>query len=136
MTLLTRSDVFIVTISHFTRHCRGRVSIVDFQQENVCQEPVLQISISPRAERRHRSTVFTFNSEHNSHLALVLLLLILRMYLIAGFDISNFSRFYIKINSSFIFYSFLESISTKWNANTLLPRQNKYLLQTLMQTAM
>ena len=60
--------------------------------------------IYPRAERRHRSTVFTFNFEHTSHLVLVLLLLILSMYLIAGFD---------------IIYSFLERISTKWNAHPI-----------------
>ena len=43
--------------------------------------------IYPIAERRHSSTVFNFNFEHISHLVLVLLLLILSMYLIAGFDI-------------------------------------------------
>ena len=55
----------------------------------------LQISFKlyPRAERRHRSIVFIFNFEHTSHLALMLLLLILSMYLIDGFDISHFSRF-------------------------------------------
>ena len=50
-------------------------------------------SIYPRAERRHCSTVFIFNFEHISHLVLVPLLLMLRMYLIGGFDISYFSRF-------------------------------------------
>ena len=49
----------------------------------------------------------------------MLLLLILSMYLTAGFDISYFSRFYIKMNSSLFVYSFLERISTKWNANPL-----------------
>ena len=86
-----RSDVFIINFTYFTRYCR--VSIVDFEQENVCQEPVLWISNYPRAERRHRSTDFIFNFEHISHVVLVLLLLILSMYLIGGFDISNFSRF-------------------------------------------
>ena len=47
----------------------------------------------PRAERHYRSTVFIFNLEHISHLALLLLLLILRMNLIAGIYISYFSRF-------------------------------------------
>ena len=47
------------------------------------------------------------------------LLLILSMYLIAGFAISYFSRFWIKTNSSFMVYSFLERISTKCNANPL-----------------
>ena len=65
---------------------------------------MLQISIYPRAERRHRSTVFIFNFEHISHLVLVLLLLILSMYLIARFD---------------IVYSLLERISTNWNANPI-----------------
>ena len=64
---------------------------------------MLRISIYPRAKRRYRSTVFIFNSQHISHLVLVLLLLILRMYLIAGFDI----------------ISFLERISTKWNAHPI-----------------
>ena len=95
---------------------------------------MLWISIYSRAERRHRSTVFIFNFEHISHLVLVLLLLILSMYLIAGFDISYFSRFSIRMNSSFIVYSFLERISTKWNENPLASQ--KYLLQILMQTAM
>ena len=58
--------------------------------------------INPRAEWRHRSIVFTFNSEHISHLVLVLLLLILSMYLIARFD---------------IVYLLLERISTNWNAH-------------------
>ena len=95
---------------------------------------MLWISIYSRAERRHRSTVFIFNFEHISHLVLVLLLLILSMYLIAGFDTSYFNRFQIKMNSSFIVYSFLERISTKWNENPLASQ--KYLLQILMQTAM
>ena len=80
---------------------------------------MLRISIYPRAGRRHHSTVFIFNYEHISHLVLVLLLLILSMYLIAGFDTSYFNRFQIKMNSSFIVYSFLERISTKWNGNPL-----------------
>ena len=112
-----RSDVFTVIFTYFTRYCR--VSIVDFEQENVFQEPLLEILIYSRAERRHRSTVFIFNFEHISHLILVLLLLILSMYLIAGYDISNFSRFQINMNSNFNVYSFLERISAKWNAHTL-----------------
>ena len=90
----------------------------------------LLISIYPRAEQRHRSTVFIFNFEHISHLVLVLLLLILSMYLIAGLDISYFSRFYINMNSSFIVYSFLERISTKWNAHAIASssKQDIYLL--------
>ena len=47
----------------------------------------------PRAERRHHTTVFIVNFEHISHLVLVFLLLILSIYLIAGFDILYFSRF-------------------------------------------
>ena len=97
-----RSDVFVVNFTYFTRYCR--VSIVDFEQENFLQEPVLQIFIYSRAEWRHRSTVFIFNFEHISHLVLVLLLLILSMYLIARFD---------------IVYSLLERISTKWNAHPI-----------------
>ena len=50
-------------------------------------------SIYPRAERRHRFSVFIVNFEYISHLGLVFLLLILSMCLIAGFDISYFSRF-------------------------------------------
>ena len=60
--------------------------------------------IYPRAEWRHRSTVFIFNFEHILHLVVVLLLLILSMYLIARFD---------------IVYSLLERISTNWNANPI-----------------
>ena len=51
------------------------------------------VSIYPRAERRHRSTVFIVNFEHISHIALVFLSLILSMYLIGGFDLSYFSSF-------------------------------------------
>ena len=101
-------DVF----TYFTRYCR--VSIVDFELENVCQEPMLRIS----------STL-----EQNDVIALLSLFLILNifhtlfqclsMYLIAGFDISYFSRFQIKMNSSLIVYSFLERNSTKCNANPL-----------------
>ena len=59
------------------------------------------------------------------------------MYLIAGFDVLYFSRFKIKTNPSFMVYSFLEKISTKWNAHILASPQNKIcLLQTLMQTIM
>ena len=67
--------------------------------------------------------------EQNDIIALLSLFLILNifhtlfqclsMYLIAGFDISYFSRFQIKMNSSLIVYSFLERISTKCNANPL-----------------
>ena len=84
-----------------------------------------------RAQRRHRSTVFIFNFEHISHLVLVLLLLILSMYLIAGFDISYFSRFYIKMNPSLIVYSFLERISTKCNANPLAPSSKQVFITNL-----
>ena len=79
-------------------------------------------SIYPRAEPRHRFSVFIVNFKHISHLALVFLLLILSMCLIPGFDISYFSRFQITMNCSFIAYLFLErtskqqNISTKWNA--------------------
>ena len=50
-------------------------------------------SIYPRAEPRHRFSVFIVNFKHISHLALVFLLLILSMCLIPGFDISYFCRF-------------------------------------------
>ena len=112
--------LFCDVFTYFTRHCR--VPIVDFEQENVCQEPVLQISIYLRADRRQRSTVFVFNFEHISHLVLVLVLLILSMYLFWVFILlgfSYFSRFYIKMNSNFIVYSFLERISMKWNAHSI-----------------
>ena len=71
--------------------------------------------IYPRAEQRHRSTVFIFNFEHISHLVLVLLLLILSMYLIARFD---------------IVYSFLQRISTNWNANPIasLSKQDIFII--------
>ena len=45
-----RSDVFIVNFTYFTRYCRVTFYIVDFEQENVYWEPVLWISIYPRAE--------------------------------------------------------------------------------------
>ena len=70
----------------------------------------------PRAERRHRFSVFIANFEHISHLGLEFLLLILSMCLIDGFDISYFSRFYIKMNCNFTVYLFLEKTSSKWNA--------------------
>ena len=41
------------------------------------------------------------------------------MHLIASFYILYFSRFYIKMNSIYIFYSFLEIIYTKWNAHPI-----------------
>ena len=50
-------------------------------------------SIYPTAEWRDRFSVFIVNFKHISHLGLVFLLLILSMCLIAGFDISYFSRF-------------------------------------------
>ena len=43
------------------------VSLLLSLNVNVYLEPLLWISIYPRAERRHRSTVFIVNSEHNSH---------------------------------------------------------------------
>ena len=113
------SDVFIVNFTYFIPYCKVRVCIVGFEQENVCYVPVLWIPIYSRAEWRHHSTVFIFNFEHISHLVLMFLLLILSMYLIAGFAISYFSRFWIKTNSSFMVYSFLERISTKCIANPL-----------------
>ena len=44
-------------------------------------------------EQNDVSTVFIFNFEHISHIVLVILLLVLNMYFIAGFDISYFSRY-------------------------------------------
>ena len=77
----------------YISHVIVELESVDFEQENVCLEPLLWISIYPRAELRHPSTVFISNFEHISHLVLVLLLLILSMYLIVGFDASYFSCF-------------------------------------------
>ena len=36
-----QSDVFVVNFTYFTRYCRVRVCIVDFEEENVCYELVL-----------------------------------------------------------------------------------------------
>ena len=58
----------------------------------------------------HRTTVFIVN------FVIVILLLILSIFLIAGFDVSYFSRFQIKMNPSFIVYLFLEKFSKKWKA--------------------
>ena len=69
----------------------------------------------PTVEGRHRSTVFTVNFKHISHLVLVFLLLILSMYLIPMFDMSHFSYLQIKMTFSFIVYSFSEKISMKRN---------------------
>ena len=91
-------------------------SVVNFEQENVCQGPMLRISIYPRAELGHSSTVFIFNFQHISYLVLVLLLLILSMYLIAGFD---------------IIYSFLEKIFTKWNAHPIASFKTRYIYYKL-----
>ena len=57
--------------------------------------------------------------EHISYLVLVLLSLILSMHLIASFYILYFSRFYIKMNCIYIFYSFLEMIYMKWNVHPI-----------------
>ena len=118
------SDVFIVNFRYFTRYCT--VPTVDFDQVNVCEEPVLWISIYPREEWRYGWTVFIFNFDYFSHLVLVLLLLILSVYLFPEFDILYFSRFYIKMNSNVIVYSFLERISTNWNVHHLAssPKQD------------
>ena len=88
---------------------------------------MLWIGIYSRAEGSHHSTFFIVSFEHILHLFLVFLLLILSMYVIAGFVLAYFSRFYIMVNSSLIVYSFLESISmqqntsTKWNVHPLPP---------------
>ena len=50
--------------------------VPDFEQVNVCQEPMLWISIYPRAKHRHCSTVFFVNFQHILHLVLVFLLFI------------------------------------------------------------
>ena len=77
------------------------------------------------------STVFIVSFEHILYLVLMFLLLILSMYLIAGFGFSYFSRFQIKMNSNFIVYSFLERISTKknictkWNSHPLASSSNQ-----------
>ena len=55
----------------------------------------------PQGRRLYCNAVFTVN------FVIVFLLLTLSMYLIAGFDISYFSGFQIKMNPSFIFYLFL-----------------------------
>ena len=124
-----RCDAFIVNFTYFT--CYSSVSIVDFEQVNVCQEPVLWIYIYPRAERRHSTTVFIFQI---SHLVLIFLLLILSIYLIAGFDISYFRRFQIKMNPSFMAYSFLQKISTKWNAHPLASSSKQAMFITNFNT--
>ena len=54
---------------------------------NLCYEP------PSTPEQNDVSTVFIFNFEHISHIVLVILLLVLNMYFIAGFDISYFSRY-------------------------------------------
>ena len=82
-----------LSLTLYISHVIVELEAVDFEQENVCLESLLWISIYPRAELRHRSTVFISNFEHISHLDLVLLLLILSMYLIVSFDTSCFSRF-------------------------------------------
>ena len=122
-----RSDVFAVNVTYFTRY--SSVSIVAFEQVNAGQKPVLWICIYPQAERRHRIAVFIVNFKHISHFVLMFLLLILSMYFIDGFDILYFSRFQIKMNPSFIVYSFLEKISTKQNAHLLasLSKQNMFI---------
>ena len=91
-------DVF----TYFTRSCR--VPICCFWAGKCLLGAHVTNLVYPRAELRHRSTVFIFNFEHVFHLVLVLLLLILSMYLIARFD---------------IVYSLLERISTNWNAHPI-----------------
>ena len=103
-------DVF----TYFTSYCR--VPICWFWAGKCLLGAHVTNLIYPRAEWRHRSTVFIFNFEHISHLVLVLLLLILSMYLIAGliFHISVVFRL-----RWILVYSFLERTSTKWNTNSL-----------------
>ena len=67
------SDVFIVNFTYFTIY--SSASIVDFGQVNIGFEPVLWISIYPRAERRHCTTAFLVNFKHISHLVLLFLFL-------------------------------------------------------------
>ena len=124
----------IVNFTYFTRY--SSASIVDFELVNVGQEPVLWISIYPRAERHHLTNVFIINFKHISHLVLVILLLILSMYLIAGFDVLYLSRFYIKMNPSFIVYSFQKTLPRSGMHTSSLPRQNDAFITTLKQTVM
>ena len=101
------------------------ISIVDFQQVNICQTPLLWLSINTKAERRQRCTVFILNFKEISHFVHVFLLLTLSIYLIARFNLQYFSRFKIKMNYGFIVHSFFERISTKykismkWNAHRI-----------------
>ena len=87
-----------------------------FEQANINQEPVLW---SFKSRRRHRTVVFLVN------FVILILLLNLSMYLIAGFDISYFSRFQIKMNPNFIVYSFSENISMKWDAHPVTSSSNE-----------
>ena len=97
-----RSDVFIVNFTYFT--CYSSVSVVDLEQVNVSLEPVLLISIYPRAENviPLQSILLILNIFHT----------LLRCILILSF-FRIWKRFPWKIS---------------------LPSQNKMcLLQTLMQ---
>ena len=84
-------------------------------------------SICPRAERRHRFSVIIVNFKHISYLGLVFLLLILSMCLIAGFDISYFSRFQIKTNCSCTACLFLERTSTQQNTTPHFIVKTRYV---------
>ena len=73
-----------------------------------------------QSRRRHRATTV-----FNVTFIIVILLLILSIFVIAGFDISYFSLFQIKMNPSFMVYSFLEKFSTKWNVHPIASLSNQ-----------
>ena len=84
----TCSYFFTINFPHFTRY--ASISVIVFEHVNVCLEPVSWISIYPRAERCHCSTVFFVNSAHNSHHFLVFLLLTLNRKIFIGRASSDF----------------------------------------------
>ena len=75
----TCSYFFTINFTYFTRY--SSIFIVVF---------LSWISIYPRAERCHCSTVFFVNSEHNSHHFLVFLLLTLNRKIFIGRASSDF----------------------------------------------
>ena len=100
------NSIWFLYCKYFTRY--SSASIVVSEQVNVWLEPVLWNSIYPRAERRHRSTVFFVIFEHNSHHFLVFLWLTLNTKIFIGRASSDYYNIYImhyKLLNRFFFQS-------------------------------
>ena len=84
------NSIWFLYCKYFTR-----ASIVVFEQVNIWLGTVSWNSIYPRAEQRHRSTVFFVIFEHNSHHFLVFLWLTLNTKIFIGRASSDYYNIYI-----------------------------------------